>query len=470
MKHAVVGAAVLLLPLCGATWHPGIRTLRFISPPNGSTLFRGELDPHVEIVLDSDLTADAARTIQRHVDLCFSLDGKALDCRALDADQPLQCVRNVPPGSHTLSVRAVARAGAPEGAVQTNGEDIDIVVVSAGESWTAHHHAGGRTARRGPGAVRMVAARASPLARYAPEGAEQARAAVLTLWTVLDGLMLRNGDPETSWSPFGYMRPVQLDFILNLIARESRGDRAWSTARKRAITVCEVGLNGGHSAAAFLTADPRVVVHSFDIGANAHTAAAVELLRAVFPHRFAYHEGPSSATVPAFALRLAAGTATLGGGRCDIVFIDGSHHETDVKADIDAMRTAAACPHLVIFDDTATSGLHVGPARAIARAVGEGILAVDRTWTYPMGTHIDNPPVRLVDKDRKLQPCGEDPTLSVGWGWSVAHFAGSCEESVPISIAFDDVAGVGTERITFRFDDEEAHAAQYSVDSGVVYV
>ena len=496
-----MAALLLCAAIATSEWQPGLRTLRFISPPNGSTIFGSSLNPSVEIVLDSDLSAEASAAIQRTVEVCYGLDDElSMHCRPINAAQPLSCMAHLPPGAHTLRLRARAGEGSPPGAVQTSGDDVSIIVAESDATWTAHHS--GRRRRRGAkpraqDAVRMVAARAPPLPRYTPEGAVQTRVAVLTLWTVLDGSMLRNGDGK--WSPFGYMRPVQLDFVLNLVAREARGGGAWSAAARGSAlgtpTVCEIGLNGGHSAAAFLSADPRAVVHSFDIGANKHTATAVELLRATFPRRFVYHEGPSARTVPAFAARLAAGQ-TLGGA-CDIVFVDGSHREQDVYADIASMSTAASCAHVVLFDDSATSGLHVGPARAIARAQREGTLAIDRVWEYPIGTHGDNPPVRLVESERAAQPCGASAELSVGWGWSVGHFVraegaqcggAATPRASPSSDRIDvffpsskggvtesssaeiEGEGVGAERIEWRYASEEARAARYARDATVAYV
>ncbi len=42
-------------------------------------------------------------------------------------------------------------------------------------------------------------------------------------------------------------------------------------------TMCEVGFNAGHSALAFLVADPAFRVVSFDLGAHQYVVAAHEV-------------------------------------------------------------------------------------------------------------------------------------------------------------------------------------------------
>lgn len=66
-------------------------------------------------------------------------------------------------------------------------------------------------------------------------------------------------------------------------------------------TLCEVGFNGGHSAAVLLAAAGRQAkLHVFDLMAFSYSARALALLRALFPDQVLMHTGDSSNTVPQF--------------------------------------------------------------------------------------------------------------------------------------------------------------------------
>ena len=69
-------------------------------------------------------------------------------------------------------------------------------------------------------------------------------------------------------------------------------------ARRRAdgppLHICEVGLNGGHSAVLFLEAAGRgATLHAFDTGCMAYTRTARLLVERLYPGQLHYVEGES---------------------------------------------------------------------------------------------------------------------------------------------------------------------------------
>ena len=132
----------------------------------------------------------------------------------------------------------------------------------------------------------------TPLPASAHSEAEY-EASVLTLWNELDTLVARHNygcvhksplsHPNTSkcsgraarFNPyaFGYMRPVQMLAHARHIRRV-----AATAAQSRAVTYCEIGMNGGHGVAAALLAEPTLVAHSFDLHEWRYSLAVADFL------------------------------------------------------------------------------------------------------------------------------------------------------------------------------------------------
>jgi len=130
--------------------------------------------------------------------------------------------------------------------------------------------------------------------RFQPRTLQQYHAAVATVWNLLDRNIEKAARNCRSHShcpgtPFGYIRPAQLDHYSSFV---------W---RKGPMRYCEIGFNGGHGTAAMLLANPKLQVHSFELGGYAYTAPAAELVHLYFGERFQYHLGNSQQLVPAFA-------------------------------------------------------------------------------------------------------------------------------------------------------------------------
>lgn len=164
--------------------------------------------------------------------------------------------------------------------------------------------------------------------RFKPATLRDGLISVYTIWNVLDRLNYQTIHNWTLPWLYGYIRPVQLEALVAAV--RAPGVR----------TYCEVGFNGGHSAAAVLYATSNVTVRSFDTGYyGKHTQQNSAFLRSVQPERFTFVDGDSSKTLPQLGQRVRAGMEPP----CDVVFIDGSHKLAAVAADIRNFREAVTC-------------------------------------------------------------------------------------------------------------------------------
>jgi predicted O-methyltransferase YrrM len=81
-------------------------------------------------------------------------------------------------------------------------------------------------------------------------------------------------------------------------------------------TICEVGFNGGHSAAVFLSAaGRRAKMVSFDLAEFEYSETAQQLVGALYPDQLRLIAGRSETTVPRFSKRH--------GRACDLFSVDG---------------------------------------------------------------------------------------------------------------------------------------------------
>ena len=202
--------------------------------------------------------------------------------------------------------------------------------------------------------------------RFRPNDVHDGLVSVYTMWNVLDRLNAKALHNYTLPWVYGYIRPVQLEALVAAV--RSPGVR----------TYCEIGFNGGHSAAAVLYSTPNVTVRSFDLGAyGKHTAQNSEFLRTVQPDRFTFIDGDSAKTVPELGHRVRAGLEPS----CDVLFIDGSHKLGAVAADIRNFRAAATCGAPVFMDD-----LDGEPGLALKQAVANGHFHVHHWVGYRAST------------------------------------------------------------------------------------
>ncbi len=166
-------------------------------------------------------------------------------------------------------------------------------------------------------------------ARFFPRSDTETRAAIFTMWNVLDAMMAL-AMPGYAWQT-GYVRELQLRRMIELV-------------RHPGVQVyCEIGFNGGHSSAAMLLANPHVTVHAFDLMMWKYSNATAALLRSTFGKRFRLHPGDSTVTVPAWTRQHPRA--------CDLTFVDGDHTLQGAMLDMMNMRNATREGGLAVADD-----------------------------------------------------------------------------------------------------------------------
>lgn len=128
-------------------------------------------------------------------------------------------------------------------------------------------------------------------------------------------------------------------------------------------TICEVGFNGGHSAAVFLAAaGRRARMVSFDLAEFDYSETAQRLVGAVFPDQLRLVVGRSDQTVPRFSKRH--------GRACDLFSVDGDHSYEGTYRDISNAVGATRPGGTLILDDMQNRG----PRDAFEESVRRGWL------------------------------------------------------------------------------------------------
>ena len=153
--------------------------------------------------------------------------------------------------------------------------------------------------------------------RFVGRKREERLVATFALWNVLDRVMATHS--KSNWQ-MGYIREVQVRRMLELVAD--------------ARVYCEIGMNGGHSAAAMLIGNPHVVVHSFDLYEHEYAVPTASFLNLTFGDRFVSHLGNSRTSVPAWVAE--------NNNRCDMLLVDGDHSAKGAMLDLINLRPAAA--------------------------------------------------------------------------------------------------------------------------------
>ena len=115
-------------------------------------------------------------------------------------------------------------------------------------------------------------------------------------------------------------------------------------APKKPRRICEVGLNRGESAMAWLCTFPTAHYLGFDLLQYNASVHALKFLKLAFPGRVKIIGGASAETVKAHALAKP--------GTCDVVSVDGGHQFVNAWSDLSYMRLLARDgPHTVVMDD-----------------------------------------------------------------------------------------------------------------------
>lgn len=116
---------------------------------------------------------------------------------------------------------------------------------------------------------------------------------------------------------------------------------------QRIETICEIGFNAGHSAAALLMHN-NATLHEFDVMTLKWSRACLDEVERRYPGRVVLHKGDSKFTGRAFAEKVQRGQARP----CDIFFIDGLHSNPQVYWDFHTAVNATRPGGLIMADDT----------------------------------------------------------------------------------------------------------------------
>mmetsp|Transcript_34976 Transcript_34976/g.48866 ORF Transcript_34976/g.48866 Transcript_34976/m.48866 type:complete len:302 (+) Transcript_34976:140-1045(+) len=145
--------------------------------------------------------------------------------------------------------------------------------------------------------------------------------------------------------------------------------------------ICEIGFNGGHSAALWLKAAPKAEVVMFDLWNHTYNARGEAFLRDPrstrefqLPNaneRLHIIKGSSLKTVPSFARDFPE-------KKCDLISIDGGHTEDIARADLWSMANLANRNfHVLLLDDTNCEGFWCnGPQAALEHHMGTGLVKI----------------------------------------------------------------------------------------------
>ncbi|WP_237341626.1 class I SAM-dependent methyltransferase [Williamsia soli] len=145
--------------------------------------------------------------------------------------------------------------------------------------------------------------------------------------------------------------------------------------------IAEIGFNAGFSSHAFLDANPRARVTSFDLAEHQYVSASKKHIDEEFPGRHTLIAGDSLETVPRFG-------DSEPDHRFDLIFIDGGHTYDIARADITNMRRLAHEKTVLIFDDLLPhKPWGEGPIRAWQWAIDSG--TVVQTGLYQDGIVVD---------------------------------------------------------------------------------
>jgi hypothetical protein len=139
-------------------------------------------------------------------------------------------------------------------------------------------------------------------------------------------------------------------------------------AEPSVLLIGEIGFNAGLTSHAFLQANPRALVWSFDLFVHTYVPKAKWYIDEQFPGRHTLICGDSRISVPSLNPFLVF----------DLVLIDGSHDYDVVVQDIANMRRHSGSNTIVVMDDlTPWEWWGEGPTRAWQEAIDNEIIIQD---------------------------------------------------------------------------------------------
>mmetsp|Transcript_56818 Transcript_56818/g.123524 ORF Transcript_56818/g.123524 Transcript_56818/m.123524 type:complete len:272 (-) Transcript_56818:126-941(-) len=138
------------------------------------------------------------------------------------------------------------------------------------------------------------------------------------------------------------------------------------SSRPGIATVCEIGMNAGHSALCMLEGRKTNLVE-FDLFQLRYSNATARFLDALYPGRISFHPGSSLQTVPVYARNV---TELGGAPPCDAFFIDGDHGHGAPSKDLEHALRASSDDAVIVMDDCAPRFPQVVAAWQNATAAG----------------------------------------------------------------------------------------------------
>lgn len=159
-----------------------------------------------------------------------------------------------------------------------------------------------------------------------------------TLWAKLDEASAvvkhyAQGIGGTTWEV-----PEEIEMLVGVLAKRPR----WGT-------ICEIGMNAGHSSHVWLHST-GAQLKVFDLFERQYSEGTRSLVEAMYPGRATFFRGGSDKTVKAYAARVKAGLEPP----CDLWFIDGGH-DKHVRLDFRHALASAAPTGEIIADDCTKS-------------------------------------------------------------------------------------------------------------------
>lgn len=160
----------------------------------------------------------------------------------------------------------------------------------------------------------------------------------------------------------------------SVVDRNQRKIQNLQTLAKGKTSICEIGVNAGHSLLLMLEVNPTANYVLFDIGSHRYTRPCVDYIRSAYPDtsiRIIY--GDSKETMPTYE------------GSFDLIHVDGGHELPELTSDYkESMRLLRkGCP--VVFDDYDFPVIHTFLSKKLE--CGE-IVPVQDTGLLPTEQHL----------------------------------------------------------------------------------
>lgn len=181
-------------------------------------------------------------------------------------------------------------------------------------------------------------------------------------------------------------------------------------------------MNGGHSVAAMLIANPTLEAVIFDLMAYKYSSACWKHLVSTFGQRLELHRGLSQRTIPAYTKHVyAVGNGADRGGRaCDLMLVDGDHEDVGALDDLRRLRGLSTTATRIVIDD-----IQLGLALAVQHEQHGGRLVVLERYGPFAPASLHNPCMRTPAgwATRAGIPLMKVGDLCQSWGFVVARYA-----------------------------------------------